>query len=63
MMKTLAVFISFTGAVLLITGMPGLSGQSMSTGQPPFSVPEYSYKVVHAYPHDTSAFTQGLVYL
>src|SRR5436305_2046673 len=26
-------------------------------------VPEYSYEVVHSYPHDPSAFTQGLVYL
>ena len=25
-------------------------------------VPEYSYEVVHAYPHDPAAFTQGLVY-
>src|ERR1039457_2896943 len=24
--------------------------------------PEYTYKVVHAYPHDPTAFTQGLEY-
>ena len=24
--------------------------------------PEYTYQIVHTYPHDTSAFTQGLVY-
>jgi glutaminyl-peptide cyclotransferase len=24
--------------------------------------PEYSFKVVHAYPHDPNAFTQGLIY-
>ena len=26
-------------------------------------IPEYGYEVVHAYPHDPTAFTQGLVYL
>jgi glutaminyl-peptide cyclotransferase len=25
--------------------------------------PEYAYRVVHVYPHDTSAFTEGLFYL
>jgi glutamine cyclotransferase len=25
--------------------------------------PEYGYQVVHSYPHDTSAFTEGLFYL
>ena len=27
------------------------------------STPEYSYQVVHTYPHDRAAFTQGLLYL
>jgi glutaminyl-peptide cyclotransferase len=27
------------------------------------STPEYSYEVVHTYPHDRAAFTQGLLYL
>ena len=26
-------------------------------------IPEYSYTVVHTYPHDTAAFTEGLFYL
>ncbi len=26
-------------------------------------VPEYTYQIVHTYPHDPGAFTQGLVYL
>jgi glutaminyl-peptide cyclotransferase len=29
----------------------------------PAGVPEYGYQVVHAYPHDREAFTQGLLYL
>jgi glutaminyl-peptide cyclotransferase len=27
------------------------------------AIPEYGYQVVHAYPHDPLAFTQGLLYL
>jgi glutaminyl-peptide cyclotransferase len=26
-------------------------------------IPEYTYQIVHTYPHDTSAFTEGLFYL
>ena len=26
-------------------------------------IPVYSYKVVHTYPHDREAYTEGLVYL
>ena len=26
-------------------------------------IPEYTYEIVHAYPHDPMAFTQGLLYL
>ncbi len=29
----------------------------------PAGAPEYGYQVVHAYPHDPSAFTEGLFYL
>jgi glutaminyl-peptide cyclotransferase len=27
------------------------------------AIPTYGYEIVHAYPHDTSAFTEGLFYL
>ena len=27
------------------------------------STPEYTYQIVHTYPHDRMAFTQGLFYL
>jgi glutaminyl-peptide cyclotransferase len=30
---------------------------------PPAGVAEYGYEVVHAYPHDPTAFTEGLFYL
>src|SRR5215472_5976711 len=29
----------------------------------PATVPVYGYEVVHTYPHDTQAFTEGLFYL
>ena len=27
------------------------------------AVPTYDYEMIHTYPHDTSAFTEGLFYL
>ena len=35
----------------------------LSGVQAQVSVPIYSYQVVHTYPHDTQAFTEGLFYL
>jgi len=35
----------------------------LSSVQAQVSVPIYSYQVVHTYPHDTQAFTEGLFYL
>jgi len=47
--------------VLIFTALPILAVvQSHRTHAG--GVPEYTYKVVHTYPHDPSAFTQGLVY-
>jgi glutamine cyclotransferase len=34
---------------------------SSSPAQPPV-IPVYGYRVIHTYPHDTNAFTEGLVY-
>jgi glutaminyl-peptide cyclotransferase len=39
-----------------ISSLPALS---LSTVPPPAK--QYSYKIVHAYPHDTGAYTEGLV--
>ena len=44
-----------------------VTGYTFLTGQPSYPVashaaPVYSYTVVHAFPHDASAFTQGLAY-
>ena len=38
-----------------------LSGQSVPD-TPPSPPPEYTFKVIHAFPHDPAAFTQGLFY-
>jgi glutamine cyclotransferase len=38
-----------------------ISGQS-SHAAGPRRLPEYTFKIVHDYPHDPAAFTQGLVY-
>ena len=34
-----------------------------ASANPPISAPADSYQVVHAYPHDPKAFTQGLLYV
>jgi glutamine cyclotransferase len=45
---------------------PASSGAPTTTNTPvtsPSATPMYSYEVVHTYPHDPKAFTQGLVFL
>lgn len=39
---------------------PSLKGRR--DGAQPASTPIYSYRILHTYPHDPAAFTQGLVY-
>lgn len=62
-MKYLWSFILRVGIVLAVAIAPKLHGRSVRKDQPPDPVPQYSYKVMHSYPHDSGAFTQGLVYL
>ncbi len=40
-----------------------LLGSCASGDSQPAVIPTYGYQVVHTYPHDRAAFTQGLVYL
>jgi len=47
---------------LLFVGPSGLAQNRASQQQPPAAVPEYTFKVVHVFPHDPNAFTQGLAY-
>ncbi len=46
---------SVYGLLVLLAGLPW----SITQAEPP---PVYGYEVIHAYPHDPGAFTQGLVY-
>jgi glutaminyl-peptide cyclotransferase len=39
-----------------------LAASILGSSVPP-AIPEYSYKVVHVFPHDGTAFTEGLFYL
>ena len=41
--------------------IPAVFGQSARPKQAT-TIPEYTFKIIHAYPHDSHAFTQGLVY-
>lgn len=51
--------------MLRATGLFLLALSCWSCGQttPPPEVQEYGFQVVHAWPHDASAFTEGLFYL
>jgi glutamine cyclotransferase len=40
-----------------------LAGSNPLNQMPPSTLPLFSYHVEHVYPHDRTAFTQGLVYL
>jgi glutaminyl-peptide cyclotransferase len=58
-MRTVALH----SALLLLSAslLPLLVAQSARVPQPK-PAPEYTFKVVHVFPHDPAAFTQGLVY-
>jgi glutaminyl-peptide cyclotransferase len=62
-MKLSPALISLAAMFLAMAVVSWSAEQSASKGQPVTALPEYSYKVVHVYPHDSNAFTQGLVYL
>ena len=55
------IFLSLIVCSLLMGGCPFLAGQTshrVSKNAPP----EYTFTVVRVFPHDTSAYTQGLAY-
>lgn len=47
--------------VLLVAARPPLAGQSAPKTQVA-RVPQFAFQVVHVFPHDSSAYTQGLVF-
>lgn len=48
--------------VLLFAALPPLLAGQAGTAKPVATAPEYTYKVIHVFPHDPSAYTQGLFY-
>jgi glutamine cyclotransferase len=51
------------GLVLALAVSALLAGGCGPVQTPPAPTPEYGYQVVHAYPHDAHAFTEGLFFL
>ena len=47
------------GLSLIFLGLALLLGGTTRAATP---IPVYGYKVVHTYPHDTGAYTEGLFY-
>jgi glutaminyl-peptide cyclotransferase len=48
--------------LLLFAALSTLACAPAPTAESPAGIVEYTYKVVHAYPHDPDAFTEGLFY-
>src|SRR5215471_16764684 len=58
-MKTRKAGLCLAVVFLLLSSRP-FSPQSRKISATP--TPEYSFKVIHIFPHDPAAFTQGLAY-
>src|SRR5262245_55227519 len=57
-MKTRAGFLNFFAIDFVLATPHSLFSQTASKKR----APEYTFKIVHAFPHDSAAFTQGLAY-
>ncbi len=55
------IYAALVGLCLAVGGCPLLAGQTSHQASSNKS-PEYTFTVVHVFPHDTSAYTQGLAY-
>src|SRR6266404_9593039 len=60
-MKTRALLLSLMVGFAMALFSTSILGQSSQKGQPR-RPPEYTFKVVHVFPHDPTASTRGLVY-
>lgn len=45
-----------------MTLAPLCAGQTQARTRPPGPPPEYTFKIVHVFPHDPNAYTQGLAF-
>jgi glutaminyl-peptide cyclotransferase len=58
--RPIQVLLSF---LVLLATLPSFSvAEAVSNSSEFSSIPVYGYKIINTYPHDSSAFTQGLVY-
>jgi glutamine cyclotransferase len=62
-MKAMASILRNFGVVLAVALLAGPSCDSGNGTKTGVNAPKYSYEVVRVYPHDTAAFTQGLIFL
>lgn len=53
-----AIFLALASFALV----PSLAADNAVNKTPSSPVPVYGYKIVNVYPHDKTAFTEGLVY-
>ena len=56
-------YLSGVAGFFLLLAASSVSLHSSTTQTSAAPVPVYRYQVVHSYPHDPSAFTQGLIFL
>ena len=59
--RPIADFVRWMGVIALGVATLGRA-PAVRASAPPAPVPTYGYKVVNTYPHDQTAFTQGLIY-
>jgi len=62
MKKSLVIALLFIVAILVMSGSILVYLNSNKLQGPPSAVTHYTYTIVNTYPHDTNAFTEGLVY-
>ena len=60
LLKSAAVRIG--GFFVLLISLATLTCETIPTATPGEKIPIYGYEVVHVFPHDANAFTQGLVF-
>lgn len=60
-MTRLWISVQFVFALMITAPIPKFMAQA-TRKTAPTTVPEYTFKVIHSYPHDPQAFTQGIFY-
>jgi glutaminyl-peptide cyclotransferase len=48
--------------LILLVSLTAFGPTWFSNAAPVMATPQYTYKVIHVFPHDSTAYTQGLVY-